>query len=138
MTTANNDGNSPGTIWCYSKNADGDGDIWDGRCDSREAAILDGSGELDFEDGETSFFIHQFDRPKASEFMPSAKQVLEIANENAMDDGVSEQSDPLAAPRRAEEELDAFLTMWADRHVYVGFARPVGRPERIELREASK
>jgi len=130
MTTPNNDGKLPSTIWCWAKRHDEE--EWQGSAASRDDAIAGGSSELVFEDNETSFYVAEFCRPKASTFFQSAENIVQTADENSMDHGAPENCDSLEASLEAEAELDAFLTAWADKHVHVSFFLPFGTAERVE------
>lgn len=114
-------------IWCYAEEEDSE--LWRGRCSTREEAISEAPVGLGLMPGDT-FWVGEFVRPGAAKYMPSAKDILEMATERSYyDEGL--ESDPLEASAEGEAELDAFLATWTARHVDpVPFFIPDGDPER--------
>lgn len=117
-------------VWFYATCADAES--WDGPCYSREDAIAEGAAELGIEPGE-HFFINTGMPHSATEFMPSARDILEQAANSAADEcGEAAEDWPDASPEE-ESELNALLSEWAEKHCPVRFWSVDGTAERIDV-----
>lgn len=102
---------------------------------TREEAIADGHETYPGK----PFWIACGRRPEASEYLPDADDILEIAAERAYEDAGDLAEDFPYASEEAKKELDALIEQWAKTHVTVPtFWVDAGPAERIEPIQAGE
>ena len=97
-------------IWSYSE--DEHAETLEGHCGTAEEAILEAHAEYD---GDV-FWLYECRPCHVSEFVPSADDVISMMNDRATDrvgDAAEEFPD---VDEKAEDELNALLNAWAEKH----------------------
>jgi hypothetical protein len=119
------------TVWGYTSQSV-PAERWDGMCDSREQAILEGRAEY----GGERFWITSGTQPDAEMFLPSVDSIIEQMGENAFGEAGECSEDFPCVSKEAEAELEALLAAWARKHCEVNFWIEDGsEPEEIPALE---
>ena len=98
------------TIWSYSE--DEHAESLEGRCKTAEEAILEAHKEYDGD----AFWLYECRPCYVSEFTPSADDVIAIMSDRAADLLGEVAAEFPDVDEKAEDELNALLNAWADKH----------------------
>lgn len=117
--------------WGYA--SDDEAERWTGAYATREEAIAAGREEF----GVESFWVASGTRPDAGDYFPDAHDMIETAEQVAYD-AVGEASEDWSPTpsKEAREELEAFITAWANKHCPCDFWVADGVREEIPALDA--